>query len=456
MIVSFSVENWLSFRNRVSFSMVAGPERQHGERVPKIGKYPTRVLPIAAIYGGNASGKTNFFKALSFARHLVVQGTRPDSLIPVEAFRLDAQDLNRPSRFAFELLIDEIIYEFSFAVTRRAVLEERLVRITSTGEKVLYDRQDGNANFTASLNKNQFLHFAFQGTRDNQLFLTNSVSQKVENFRPVYNWFKDSLELVAPDSRFEPFARFLDEGHALYSTMNEVLPQLDTGIVRLGGEDISFENIPLPEPLKTKLREDVKEGMTVRLTAEPINERIVITRKNGELIGKKLVTYHPKPDGAEVKFEARQESDGSLRVIDLLPAFLEISAAGSKKVYVIDELDRSLHTLLTKRLIEAYLASCSMKSRAQLLFTTHNVHLMDQQLLRRDEMWVAERDAYGSSELLSFSEYKDVRYDKDIRKSYLQGRLGGVPRILHGGALTDSIPINREDVPSRRKRVLRR
>ncbi|QQG64887.1 AAA family ATPase [Desulfobulbus oligotrophicus] len=437
MIVSFSLENWMSFRNQVTFSMVASRERQHGDRVPKLGKYQTRVLPVAAIYGGNASGKTNFFKALSFAKALVVKGTQPDSLIPVEPFRLDAKVADQPSRFGFELLIDEIIYEFSFAVTRKAVLEEKLVAITSTSEKVLYHRRDGKPNFDDSLAKDQFLQFAFKGTRDNQLFLTNSVSQKVDNFRPVYDWFKDTLELVAPDSRFEPFEQFLDEGHPLYSTMNEMLPQLDTGIAHLGGEEIPFENIPLPEPLKTKLQEDVKEGMTVRLLTEPINERFVVTRKGGELIAKKLVTYHPKADGTEAKFEIRQESDGSQRVIDLLPAFLELSAQVSKKVYVIDEVDRSLHTLLTRRLLEAYLANCSTETRTQLLLTTHDVLLMDQQLLRRDEMWVAERDATGASNLLSFSEYKDVRYDKDIRKSYLQGRLGGIPRILLGGALTN-------------------
>jgi uncharacterized protein len=435
MLISFSLENWMCFRNQVVFSMVASRERQHGDRVPKLRKYRTRLLPVAAIYGGNASGKTNFFKALSFAKALVVKGTQPDRLIPVEPFRLDAKGAEKPSRFCFELLIDENIYEFSFAVTRKAVVEERLVAVTSTSEKVLYHRHGGEPNFDDSLGKDQFLQFAFKGTRDNQLFLTNSVSQKVNNFQPVYDWFKDTLELIAPDTRFEPFEQFLDDAHPLYSTMNEMLLQLDTGIMHLGGEEISFENIPLPELLKTRLQEEVKEGMTVRLRNEPTNERFVVTRKGGELISKKLVSYHPKSDGTEAKFEIRQESDGSQRVIDLLPAFLELSAQISKKVYVIDEVDRSLHTLLTRRLIEAYLDSYSTESRTQLLFTTHDVLLMDQQLLRRDEMWVAERDPAGVSNLLSFSEYKDVRYDKDIRKSYLQGRLGGIPRILLGGGL---------------------
>ncbi len=435
MIIRFSVENWMSFRDQATFSMIASRERQHGERVPKLGKYQTRVLPIAAVYGGNASGKTNLFKALNFAKTLIVKGTRPDSLIPVETFRLDSKGTNQPSRFVFELLIDEVIYDFSFAVTRKAVLEERLAVITSTSEKVLYDRRDGEINFDASLARELFLQFAFKGTRDNQLFLTNSVSQKVDNFRPVYDWFKDTLVLVAPDSRFEPFELFLDERHPLYAAMNEMLQRLDTGIVHLGSEEIPLENIPLPDPLKTALQEEVEEGMTVRLMEESINARFMITREDGELIAKKMVSFHPKSDGTEAKFEIYQESDGSQRVIDLLPAFLELSAQTSPKVYVVDEIDRSLHPLLIRQLLEVYLASCSAEPRTQLLLTTHNVMLMDQQLLRRDEMWVTERDKSGASSLFSFSEYKEVRYDKDLRKSYLQGRLGGIPRILSGGTL---------------------
>lgn len=212
--------------------------------------------------------------------------------------------------------------------------------------------------------------------------------------------------------------------------MNEMLLQLDTGISHLGGEEIPFENISLPESIKSKLQEDVKEGMTVHFLVSPTNERFIVTRKAGELVIKKLVAFHLRSDGTEAKFDIRQESDGSQRVIDLLPAFLEVSAAGSKKVYVIDEVDRCLHSMLTMQLIEAYLTNCSTKSRAQLLMTMHDVLLMDQWIFRRDEMWVAERNREGSSELMSFSDYKDVRYDKDIRKSYLQGRLRGVPRIM--------------------------
>lgn len=445
MIISFSIENWMSFRDKVTFQMTASKERQHSGRVPKLAKYQTRILPIAVLYGGNASGKTNFFNAINFAKVLVVKGTRPGSLIPVEPFRLDAKSVELPSRFIFELLIDETIYEFSFAVTRKAILEEKLVKITPTSEITLYDRKGENLTFDKSLAKDQFLEFAFKGTRENQLFLTNSVSQKVENFKLIYDWFKDTLELVAPDSRFEPFEQFLDEDHPRYITMNEMLHHLDTGIAHLGGEPIPFENIPMPESLRTKIQEDIKDGMTMRMMTEPINERFIVTRKKGDLVAKKLVAFHSRTDGSEAKFDIRQESDGSQRVIDLLPAFLELAAKNSKKVYVIDELDRSLHTLLTRQLLDAYLSNCSHESRSQLLLTTHDVLLMDQKLLRRDEMWVAERDSSGASKMMSFSEYKDVRYDKDIRKSYLQGRLGGIPRILLSGTMANSCRVENDE-----------
>lgn len=420
----------MSFQKKSTFSMLASRERQHKERIPRINKYKIGVLPISAIYGGNASGKTNFFKALSFVKNFVVKGSQPESLISVETFKLDSPGSDRPTSFSIEILTDETIFELSFTVTRKTVIEEKLIRIEGTSERVLYKRSDGSIELDEPLRSDPFLEFAFKGTRDNQLFLTNSISQKVENFRPVYDWFKDTLELIAPDARFEPFEQFLDEENPLYSTMNEMLPLLDTGIMHIGGEVVPMENIPISEDLRVKLQEELKEGATVRLVSEKANERYIITRKDDEYIAKKLVSFHKRGDGAETKFDIRQESDGSQRVIDLLPAFLAVAATNSKKVFVIDEVDRSLHTLLTRQLLDGYLSNCSKDSRAQLLFTTHDVLLMDQKSLRRDEMWVTERNCFGSSDILSFSEYKDVRYDKDIRKSYLQGRLGGIPRLL--------------------------
>ena len=364
------------------------------------------------MYGANASGKTSFFKALKFVKKLVRDGTKPDELIPVEPFLLDSKMSHEPSRFRFELLIDEHIYEFSFATTRKEILEEKLVQIFSTREKLLYHREGGKPHFDASLANDKFLHFAFRGTRDNQLFLTNSVSQKVDKFQPVFDWFQNRLRLLSPDS---DYMIFRDE-ESLLSTMGEVLSQFDTGIARLDSEEASPE--------------DLHRGGHFSRTHESD--------------WKKLVTYHPKVGGGEVQFNFHQESAGTQRIIDLLPEFLDLSKQDSNKVYVIDEIDRSLHTLLTCKLLEAYLAHFSTETRAQLIFNTHDLLLMDQELLRRDEMWVAEKDAYEASRLFALSDYEGIRADKDIRKSYLQGRFSSIPRILWDDALTNA-SLNKKD-----------
>ena len=431
MLIDFSVENWMSFRDKTTLSMIASAERQHGERVPRLAKYRTKALPVAAIYGGNASGKTNLFEALRFAHNMITAGVRPGELIPIRPFRLDDKMAEKPSSFSFSLLVEGNIFEFSFAATRKVILEERLVKVTSSSEKVLYDRQGSHVDFHPSLAKDRRLQFVFEGTQDNQLFLTNTVFQKIPKFKPIYGWFREALVLIAPDARPGPYRMVSIGKDDLYAPISRALPLLDTGITRLSGEKIPLGSIEMPEEWETMLQKELQEGMTFYLKEDQNNgDHIIITREDSRLIARKLVTFHAMPDGVEIKFDAQEESEGVRRVMDLLPAFLSLMAPKSRAVCVIDEIDRSLHTLLIRQLVEQYLSKCSGNTRSQLIMTTHDTHLMDQKLLRRDEIWVAERDVLGASSLVSFSEYKDVRYDKDIRKSYLQGRLGGIPRIL--------------------------
>ena len=433
MLIRYSFKNWMSFRDEATFSMIASKERQHGERVPKIKKYQMRVLPIAAVYGGNASGKTNLCRALNFVRRFVLTGIAPKAGIPIRPFRLDKNSVSIPSSFCFEILAEECVYEFSFSATASIVTEEKLVRVLPSSEKTLYHREGGKL-VECAIGDDPRLNFVFDGTRDNQLFLTNSVSQKLDFFRPVYDWFSN-LILVGPDSRFKPFDQFLNESSPLYEKMNVMLRGMDTGIKHLGEETVPFDDIPIPSSLRDILIEELKDGETVHLQGNKGMSRFLLTRCGTEIVAKKLVSYHRSIGGEEVKFEINEESDGTRRVIDLLPAFLDFSRNESKKVYIIDEVDRSLHTLLTRKLIEAYLNGCSKSTQALLLITTHDALLMDQNLLRRDEMWVTERNDNGVSSLYSLCEFKDVRYDNDLRKSYLLGRFGGIPKILLTGAI---------------------
>jgi hypothetical protein len=308
------------------------------------------------------------------------------------------------------------------------VLKEKLVKINSDSESELFGRHGEEFKFDVPESEKPRLDFVAKGTRDNQLFLANSVSQKIDTFRSVYDWFDDSLIFISPE--YSPFGlnQFMDEGHPLNTSLNRALSAMDTGIDSLGGMEIPLESILWQAP--KKFLTGLEEGESLGLSMMQGEGWATVTRGEGNLRAKKMVAYHANADGGRVALEMWQESDGTLRAIDLLAAFLQMMPAGPTKVLVIDELDRSLHTLLTRKLLDSYLSSCSKETRSQLLFTTHDVMLMDQSLLRRDEMWVTERDGRGASTLTSLLEYEDIRIDTDIRKAYLHGRLGGVPNVL--------------------------
>jgi AAA15 family ATPase/GTPase len=429
MLVSFTVENWRSFRDATSFSMIASRERQHDERLSRISKYRMKLLPIAAIYGGNASGKTNMVSALTFARSLVLQTSKMDKPLAVQPFMLDVESAESPTRFEFERLVDEILYEYSFVFTSEAIVAEKLVRITSASEHLMFSRVAGSLQLGHSLVSDERLKFVFAGTDDNQLFVNNAMSQKLDTFIPVTDWFH-SLCVIDTKTHFNTNRIYLKDGNPLVESINTMLGQLDTGITQLDSQAMRPDDTGLSNDFRSLLEAELREGEMSHIFSSDDKPSIIATRNANSLSYYKQVAHHTTSSGSDVRFDIDDESDGSRRLIDLIPEFLSLAEPESNKVFVIDEIDRSLHTILIRRLLEWYLETRSESDRSQLIFTTHDVLLMDQSIFRRDEMWVTERDADGSTTLFALSDYKDIRYDKDIRKSYLQGRLGGVPRIL--------------------------
>lgn len=430
MLIRFAIKNWMSFRDQATLSMIASRERQHGQRVARPRKN-LGVLPIASIYGANASGKSNLFKALNFAKQFIVHGTQIDQVIAVQSFRLDAQTQQEPSEFVFEVLVGDTIYDYRFVVTHQQVVMERLSWLRPTTEQVIFERHQQTVEaIHVPHNEHSFWKFIKQAIRPNQLLLTTAIQLQHAPFLSLFYWFRDTLLLIAPDARFDDFERFVDKQHRHFDQMNHILRVLDTGIYELSGQEVPLSLVPLPDEIKTKLQSDIPEGATARIVDLVGSERIIVTRRNGELTAQKIVAMHERSDGGYEAFGMGQESDGTNRIIDLLPAILEAADQLTPHVVVIDEIDRSLHTMITHQLVQHFLGSCTQDTRSQLLLTVHDVLLMDQDIFRRDEMWVTERRSDGASTLTSLCEYSDVRYDKDIRKSYLQGRFGGIPRVF--------------------------
>jgi len=419
--------------------MVASRERQHKQRVTAIPSLNLKVLPVAAIYGGNGSGKSNFYYALEFARRLIVKSkVSEDDSIDIEHFRLDEKYETQPSKFAFEVLVGDEVFKYSFAVSRRRVLGESLEILKGEKATLVYSRSaekeddKWNLDYFEKLNlpkeEADFVRFKARDTLPNQLFLNAVRGRKIPVMDSLTEWFKQTLTLIDPHTTFQMTEFTRKESDRLRVYCGEALNKAHTGIDKIAGEEVSFDAVDLPKELKAMIKSRIKDKEVYEIPS-PDRKRYVLFLENGKLKCLKLVTFHHTSNGDAIQFDVSEESEGTQRLIDLLPAFHELLSSNSQKVYVIDELDRSLHTLLTRSLLESYLASRGNNSKGQLIFTTHDGLLLDQSLFRRDEFWFIDKDESGASKLSALSDYKDVRHDKDIRKSYLLGRFGGIPII---------------------------
>ena len=435
MLLSVSIENWRSFAERAEFSMLAGNERQFNETLQRIKSRRMRVLPLSAIYGGNASGKSNFIKAIAFARKLIVNGNLPNARIPVEPFKLDKKHMKKPFTISFEIFTNNKRYEYGFSATAEKIIEEWLIEIGSNREWELFRRGEKefyvNENKVSDAENVVQLSMLINMTRKNQLFLFQSIDQNFSQFSDIYNWFRDDLIFMAPDDRFGPtIGRYFSKEDSLSAFLDSMLHKLDTGVQELSIKKMNLEDLHAPKGMINDMKEQLSDGKTAIISNFSEDELFFASMSDGELEIEKLVSSHTDNDGNSVSFDLTEESDGTRRLMHLGFVFWELSRLKSQKTIFVDEIDRCLHSQLLRRLIYEYQKTCAADTRTQLIFTTHDLLLMDQQLLRRDEMWFTERDRKGRSSIFSLADFKDVRYDKDVRKSYLQGRYGAIPRML--------------------------
>ena len=419
----------MSFRDETSFSMVAGSEKLHEDRVFRLEEHETRILPIGTIFGGNASGKSNFFKAINFAKLLVMKGRIDTDIFSVSPFKLDPKFENLETNFSFEILAAGNLYEFEFTVFRKEIQKEKMSIIKPSNTEVLYKKlKSGRYKLHPSLKKRKYVELISANIPKDELFLNNIMRFGQNESWPVFDWFNDSLVLVSPEITL-PTEKFLKNGGNLLSELNRLLPYIDCGIERIDRvRNDSSLDVLLASPYHTRKLATLGEGES----HIAIREGIVVKRINGELVPEKLYLIHPGVERTDVKYEFSEESDGTLRVLDLLPRFLDLTTSESPMVCIVDEIDRSLHTRLVNKLVSAYLLNCTPKTKSQLIFTAHDVMLMNTELLRRDEIWISSRLNDGSTEMFSIGDFNDVNNER-IHLDYLQGFLGGLPNVMLGG-----------------------
>jgi AAA15 family ATPase/GTPase len=453
MLIRFNVENFLSFRDRVVFSMIPG------KSLLKPNHKSTKIKSISAlkasvILGANASGKSNLIKAIDFGRKLILTGTKSDQLIKFQNFRLDASTISSNSRIEYEIQHNGKNYAYGFVFNSKEIVEEWLFELKNKTESKIFERSTIDNKTTFDLDplflKNkkeehkQFLNFIAKGTPNNQLFLTEIRTRKVKDnvaditdILNVIDWFRNSLKVIFPDDKYnEGVKSELKDNSTLLKTFEELLNYFDTGINGICLEKVDFESLDIPSKLIDIIKEDLSNRDSEKeksLMLSNRNTTFFISKKGDDFLVQKFMTKHnvsgkDDPD----KFDTNDESDGTNRIIDFIPLILDLLQGN--KVFIIDEMERSLHPNLIYDLFDLFLSK-SENINSQLITASHESSLLTQKLFRKDEIWFVVKDKDGASHLHSLEEY-NVRFDKEIRKDYLLGRYKAVPKIGNRNELT--------------------
>lgn len=439
MIVSFSVENFRSFAAEETFSLVASNRfagHHDGHAVPIPGN-AERVLRTAVLYGANGAGKSNLFKALTYLRTMALRAKKKNSGTGRETFRF-SEEPNKPTCFDLQFIAEKKLYRFGFKVDDHRILEEWLILVDGGKEKELYERiTDSNGKVIIEAKKlksagEKLKALATIGGPQNQTFLatiraTLDPSDYGKELTAVLGWFEKTLVLIKPDAPYMQLGQLLARDPGFLEFASEFLKSSSTGVDHLKPikQELSEDQLisllgeeSVPEEIK-----EMPEGSVAVMSLGEGKEVLVERTEENHYYLLTIQAEHEHQAGKVIPLELAEESDGTRRLLHLIPALHHLRTSGG--VFVIDEIDRSMHPMLTWKFLEFFLKCCEGEQR-QIIVTTHESNLLDLELLRRDEIWFTEKDRSGATKLYSLAEFK-IRKDLEVRKHYLQGRFGGVP-----------------------------
>ena len=411
MLLEFRLCNYRSFGAESAFSLLAGSDKDHAEtNIAKTGiaSLP-RALRSSVVYGANASGKSNLLLAMQYMRLVVMQSfsLQPTQKFNVQPFLLDEERKKEPTHFEVTIALDGVRYQYGFKLTHERVVGEWLyVYQRAKAQRWLdrhYDEKSGKDVYESSSSFLTGPKKSWQeATRANALFLSTAVQLNSEQLAPLHRWFAESLVV------------FMDGGHIPYNFTTTMVqsPEGEQAIrAMMGSADLAIASIAAEK------RKGFQSSVQFDLATGKADAR----REESELL---FPTFEHRVGKTTAKFEYSDESQGTQKLFSLAGPILDILKNG--KVLVIDELDRSLHPLLVRQIVSTFHDPDQNTSGAQLIFTTHDTSLLDSHLLRRDQIWLAEKDDSQSSRLLPLTDFSP-RKGEALEKGYLSGRYGGVP-----------------------------
>ena len=410
MLIEFSISNYRSFREKQTFSMVAAPRLKKGDNVfkPNVkGEKLPDLLKAAAIYGPNASGKSNLIKAFELVSRIANRQPSAQFIpFPVAPFRFDAELINQPTRINLHFIHAEQRYEFELALTQERIMEERLISYPNGKETLLYQRQHlatgDEYTFGEKLEGGKDLHELWRKSTSTQvLFIVQAVansSEELMQLRQPLKWLQDGFRIIS-------------------------------GNMQVWADII--QDIAKDDPLFTRgisaFLQDVDVPVTnIRVEAMSTPPRLGAGSKSSMPENRTVLTHQTALGEAE--FDFYEESEGTKNLIGFwLPWNIHINSF-IRRSLIVDELDSSLHPEIVISLVEKHLKS---ETTNQLIFTTHDTHLMDAKLLRRDQFWLTERDENGATQLRSIHDFAG-REGEDLEKRYYEGRYRALPFVRRG------------------------
>ena len=411
ILLEFRVRNYRSFQNENSLSLVAAADKslEYTNTIETGLQALPRAVRTAVIYGANASGKSNLIRGLQSMRSIVKDSAsmKPNQPLDVQPFRLDQMSPAEPTMFEVTIMLAGIRYQYGFELSPERIQSEWLLVYQKAKPQRWFERRSGKSEgkdiyeFSSHLIGSKRVWQ--DATRPNALFLSTAVQLNSEILAPLYNWFAHEM-VVFPDGGQLPF-HFSTSMLQKVDDSNQIAKLLQAA-------DMAVSSISA-EPKKTFLH-----SVTLRpeqgfsdLTSE---EKEVLHPRFKHIVGP-----------VSVDFDFADESQGTQKMFSLAGPLLDILRKG--RTVVIDELDRSLHPLLVRQIIETFQDPELNPNGAQLIFTTHDTAQLDNSLLRRDQIWFAEKQhGTQASELISLSEFSP-RKSEALERNYLGGRYGGVP-----------------------------
>ena len=412
MLIEFSIKNFLSFKDKVTLSMEKGNGDENLENV--VSENGTYLLKTAAIYGANASGKSNILSALSCAILMV----RNSNLIPVggkwnfvKPFLFDEVSRNEPSEFEFIFTSNGVKYRYSFSTDMNRIYDEVLDAYYSQKPTNIFTRKNTNS-YEFSADKSRLEELSNNNT-ENKLFLATATTWNYDKTKEAYLWFVNAIDT------YNSFDKIADGDLMDYS--NEEVGLKEFALKLLSEADILIKDITV------KYEEKEMDSTMVDMLVPPMArnaEKFKIKNVNIEL------EHEVKDDNGNAhtyKLNFTDESSGT-KVLFAFAPFLK-KAFETTKIIVVDELEKSMHPVLVEFIVKLFNNKDINKANSQLIFTTHSTNLLNLELLRRDQIWFTEKNPKnGVSDLFPLDSFS-VRKDENIQKGYINGRYGAIPFI---------------------------